>query len=214
MPPSSPRAASRPVDLRVIKALLWILCLLPLLHLVWDGVGDGLGANPVEAITHRTGDWTLRLLLITLGMTPTRRLTGWTWPLRVRRLLGLFAFFYACLHFGTYLVLDQFFCWSAIVEDLAKRPYITVGFTAFVLLIPLAVTSTRGMMRRLGRHWQRLHRLVYLVTTLGVLHYLWLVKADYREPIIYLLCLLVLLGVRVWFRRQRASHLAPLVRSA
>ncbi len=201
-------------DSRLLKVVLWGLCLAPALHLGWDAVHDGLGANAVEAITHRTGDWTLRLLLVTLAMTPLKRLTGWVWPLRTRRLLGLFAFFYACLHFSTYLMLDQFFQWAAIVEDVAERPYITVGFTAFMLLIPLAATSTRGMMRRLGRNWQRLHRSVYVVAGLGVLHFLWLVKADYREPIAYLLILSVLLGVRILFWRRGMPRARPAEGSA
>jgi sulfoxide reductase heme-binding subunit YedZ len=184
---------------RWLKPAVFILCLLPALALAADALTGGLGANPIEAITHRTGDWALRLLLITLAVTPLRRLTGWSWPGPLRRMLGLYAFFYASLHFLTYLVLDQFFDPAAIVEDIAKRPYITVGFTAFVLLIPLALTSTNGMIRRLGgRNWRRLHRLVYPIAILGVIHFLWLVKADLREPLIYLAILAALLGYRLW----------------
>jgi len=187
--------------MRFLKPTVFIACLLPLGLLVWDAFHDGLGANPIEAISHRTGDWTLRLLLITLAVTPARRLLGWAWAPRLRRMLGLFVFFYACLHFLTWLVLDQFFDWGEIVKDIAKRPYISVGFTAYVLLLPLALTSTRGMMRRLGRHWARLHRLVYVIAVLGVLHYAWQVKADYRLPIVYAVILALLLGERLaWWR--------------
>ncbi len=187
--------------LRYLKPTLFLTCLLPLALLVWDGFHDALGANPIETITHRTGDWTLRFLLITLTMTPLRRLMGWNGVLRLRRMLGLFAFFYACLHFLTYLVLDQFFDWDAIIRDIAKRPYITIGFSAFVLLIPLAVTSTKAMMRRLGRRWGQLHRLTYLVAIFGVIHYLWLVKADYLPPALYASVLAILLGLRLWWWR-------------
>ncbi len=185
-----------------IKPLIFITCLLPLAVGIWDGFSDQLGANPIEEITHRTGDWTLRLLLVTLAATPARRLFGWGWPLRVRRMLGLFTFFYACLHLLTYLVLDQFFAWDEILKDIIKRPYITIGFSAFVLLVPLAVTSTNAMMRRLGKRWGQLHQLVYVIAVLGVLHYLWLVKADYLLPLIHAAILLALLLVRAWFQRR------------
>jgi sulfoxide reductase heme-binding subunit YedZ len=159
-----------------------------------------LGANPIESITHHTGDWSLRFLLITLSITPLRRLLGWNWLLRFRRMLGLFTFLYAFLHFGTYLVLEQFFDFQAIAEDIIKRPYITVGFAAFLLLIPLAVTSTNAMVKRLGgRNWQRLHRLVYLIAILAVLHYLWLVKSDFLEPLSYASVLAILFSYRIWF---------------
>jgi sulfoxide reductase heme-binding subunit YedZ len=137
-----------------------------------------------------------------LAVTPLRRLTGWNGLQRFRRMLGLFAFFHVCLHFGVYLIFDQFFDLSAIIADVVKRPYITVGFAAFVLLIPLAATSTNRMIKRLGRNWQRLHRLVYLIAILGVLHYLWLVKADLREPLMYAGILAVLLGYRLWWRMR------------
>ncbi|MBS1248383.1 MAG: ferric reductase domain protein transrane component domain, partial [Proteobacteria bacterium] len=156
------------------------------------------------------GDWSLRFLLLTLAVTPLRRLTGWNGLQRFRRLLGLFAFFYVSLHFGVYLVFDQFFDWRAIVADIAKRPYITVGFAGWLLLIPLAVTSTGGMMKRLGRNWQGLHRLVYLIGALGVLHYLWLVKADLSEPLLYAGILALLLSYRLWWWR---THSATATRS-
>jgi len=194
----------------ISKPLIFTTALLPLAWLGWRVWQDELGSNPVETLSHVTGDWTLRFLLLTLAITPLRRLSGWQWPLKVRRMLGLFAFFYACLHLSVYLIFDQFFDWAAILEDVAKRPYITVGFAAWVLLIPLAVTSTNGMMRRLGRRWQRLHRLVYLIGLLGVLHYLWLVKTDLREPLLYAGLLVFLLGYRLWWWR---THSATLRRS-
>ena len=192
----------------VVKPILFLVCLVPLTRLVWDGLHENLGANPVETIRLFTGDWTLRFLLITLAVTPLRRLTGWNAMVRVRRMLGLFAFFYAALHVISYVWLDQFFMWDLIVEDVYKRPYITVGFTAFMLLLPLAFTSTNGMVRRLGgKHWQRLHRLVYIIAILGVVHFWWLVKSDIRQPLIYAAVLALLLGYRlIWaVRRPRVS---------
>ena len=186
-----------------IKPTVFALCLLPLAWLTFALVTDRLGANPIEALTREMGEWTLRLLLITLCMTPLRRYAGWSWPLRIRRMLGLFAFFYACVHLTTYLWLDQFFDWHAIWRDILKRPFITVGMLAFVLLLPLALTSTNAMIKRLGRNWIRLHRLVYVIPMLGVLHFWWLVKADVREPFVYALLLAVLLGMRIAWRRQR-----------
>lgn len=185
-----------------IKPVIFLICLLPLTILLWDGFHDALGANPVEKITHRTGDWSLRFLLITLAVTPLRKLFGWKFLMRYRRMFGLFAFFYVCLHFATYLVFDHFFDLGEIAKDIVKRPYITVGFTAFVLLIPLAVTSTNKMKKRLGKRWQRLHQLVYVVAVCGILHYLWLVKADLLQPLMHAAILILLLGVRVWFQRQ------------
>jgi sulfoxide reductase heme-binding subunit YedZ len=193
-----------------VKRVLFALCLLPLARLVWLGLGGGLGANPIEFITHSTGRWTLTFLLVTLAVTPLRRGLGWNWLLRLRRMLGLYAFFYAALHFSTYLVLDQFFDAAAIAKDVLKRPYITVGFTAFVLLIPLAVTSTNGMVRRLGaRRWQLLHRLVYAIAVAGVVHWWWLVKADIRLPLAYAAVLAVLLGMRLrWVLAGRSGAAA------
>ena len=191
------------------KPLVFCVSLLPLVWLCWLAWQDRLGANPVETLSHRTGDWSLRFLLLTLAVTPLRRLSGWNWLLKFRRMLGLFAFFYVCLHLGVYLIFDQFFDPSAILEDIAKRPYITVGFAGFLLLIPLAATSTNGMIKRLGRNWQRLHRLVYLIAVLGVVHYWWLVKSDLTGPLIYSAILAALLGVRAWWRNQeRARQLA------
>jgi len=183
--------------LRNPKVWIFGACLLPLVRLIVLGGNGGLGANPIEFITHSTGTWTLTGLMVTLSVTPLRRLTGRAELVRYRRMLGLFTFFYACLHFITYIWLDQFFDPAAIAKDIVKRPFITVGFTAFMLLIPLAVTSTHAMMRRLGRRWQQLHRLIYLVAMLGVSHYAWLVKKDLTQPLIYGAVLAVLLVMRL-----------------
>lgn len=191
---------------RHLKQLVFFLASLPLLWLGWSAMSGGLGANPIETITHFTGDWALRLLLLTLAVTPLRKLAGWKPVIQVRRMLGLFTFFYAALHFLTWLVLDQFFFWPGILEDIGKRPYITVGFAAFILLIPLAVTSTKGMMRRLGSRWKQLHKLVYVIAVLAVLHFLWLVKADLFEPLVYASILTLLLLARTsWVGRRRAA---------
>jgi methionine sulfoxide reductase heme-binding subunit len=194
----SPRRADTLI--RASKPGLFLVCLIPLCDLIWRGASGTLGANPVEALIHGTGDWTLRLLLITLAATPLRQMTGWAWLIRYRRMLGLFAFFYAVLHLTAYVWLDQFFAWHVILEDILKRPYITVGFAAFLLLVPLAVTSTRGWIRTLGPRWKRLHRAVYLTALLGVIHYIWLVKADLLKPLIYAVILAVLLACRVSWR--------------
>ena len=188
-----------------IKAVTFVFCLAPLGLLIWRGFNDGLTANPIEFITHTTGWWTLAFLMITLSVTPVRKVLDIPWLLRLRRMLGLYAFFYATLHFLTWLVVDQFFDWGAIVKDIIKRPYITVGFTAFLLLLPLAATSTNAMVRRLGAvRWQALHRLVYAIAVLGVVHFWWLVKKDIREPVAFAVVLAVLLGARlvmVWRKR-------------
>lgn len=183
--------------LPVLRVLVFTLCLVPLARLLWLGFHGGLGANPIEFITRSTGTWTLVGLMVTLSVTPLRRLTGRAELIRFRRMLGLFTFFYVCLHFVTYIWLDQFFDPAAIAKDIIKRPFITVGFTAFLLLIPLAATSTRAMIRRLGRRWQQLHRLVYAIAILGVVHYLWLVKKDLTEPLIYGAVLTLLLLMRL-----------------
>ncbi len=200
---------------RYPKLWLFAICLLPLMRLLVLGLGDGLGANPIEFITRSTGTWTLVGLMVTLSVTPLRRLTGRSELVRYRRMLGLFVFFYACLHFTTYIWLDQFFDPAAIVRDIIKRPFITVGFTAFVLLIPLALTSTHAMMRRLGRRWQQLHRLIYAIAMLGVIHYLWLVKKDLTDPLIYAVILALLLvlrlpwGVHVLQAVHRSCRVSP-----
>lgn len=188
-----------------LKPLVFAACLLPLAHLVWDAVQGTLGTDPVAQMEHRSGDWALRLLLATLAITPLRRLSGWHKAVRFRRMLGLFAFFYVSVHLTIYLVIDLGGFWSQLLGEIVKRPYITVGFAAWLLLIPLALTSTQGMMRRLGRNWQRLHRLVYPIALLGVLHYFWLVKADHREPALYLAVWGVLMLARLPLK-LRAPH--------
>lgn len=205
-----PLKTPSPLQLAWIKTLLFLACLAPAIQLALGWRADALGANPIEAITRASGDWTLRFLLITLAVTPLRRLTGLHWLVRLRRMLGLFAFAWASSHFLTYLWLDQFFDLASIAKDILKRPFITVGFTAFVLLIPLAATSTHAAIRRLGgRRWQALHRSVYAIAILGVVHFWWLVKKDIREPLVYALILAVLLGVRAWWRElERRRQLA------
>ncbi len=180
------------------KVLVFALCLVPLAQLVWAGFHNGLGANPIEFITHATGDWTLRFLVITLAITPARKLLRLPELIRFRRMLGLFAFFYGCLHFTTYIWLDKFFDLSEMLKDINKRRFITVGFTGFVLMIPLAVTSTAGWIRRLGgKSWRTLHRLVYASAVAGVVHYYWLVKSDVRRPVRYGIVVALLLGYRL-----------------
>ena len=184
--------------IRKFKPVVFLACLVPLMLLGWKAYSGALGANPIEVITHATGDWTIRFLLITLSVTPIRKLTGRLWLIRFRRMFGLFAFFYGTLHFLTYVWLDKFFDLHEMLHDVAKRRFITVGFTGFVLLIPLALTSTTGWIRRMGgKRWQALHRLIYLSAIAGVIHYLWLVKADIHEPLEYGAILSVLLGYRI-----------------
>jgi sulfoxide reductase heme-binding subunit YedZ len=193
---------------RWAKACLFVPCLVPLLLLGWRGYRNELGANPIEYITHRTGDWTLRFLLITLSVTPFRKLLKQPKLARFRRMLGLFAFFYGCLHLTTWVWLDKFFDVQEMWKDVVKRRFITVGMTGFVLMIPLAVTSTAGWVRRLGFvRWQRLHRLVYFSALAGVIHYYWLVKSDVRLPLLYGGILTLLLGYRAvaWWAGNRVS---------
>ncbi len=190
--------------LRYYKPIVFLACLIPLGLLGWKAYNGLLGANPIEVITHATGDWTLRFLLITLSVTPLRKLTGQPWLIRYRRMFGLFAFFYATLHFLTYIWLDKFFDLHEMLVDIAKRKFITVGFTAFLLLIPLAITSTSGWIRRLGgKRWNLLHRLIYVSAIAGVIHYWWLVKADIRKPEQYAAILAVLLGYRLVVRLRQ-----------
>ena len=200
------------MEVRRVKPWVFAACLIPLGLLLWHAFTGGLTANPIEDITHRTGDWTLRFLLIALAVTPLRRLTGWAALASFRRMFGLFAFFYVILHFSTYLVLDFFFAFDLILDDIVERRYITAGFTGFVLLIPLAVTSTNRMIRRLGgARWRRLHRLVYVAVIAGVVHYLWLVKVVTLAPLVYAAILTVVLGARVWFwlAKRAARVLSP-----
>jgi methionine sulfoxide reductase heme-binding subunit len=182
----------------LLKLGVFAACLLPLGILAGSVLTDNLGANPIDEVTDQTGIWTLRLLLITMAVTPARRLTGWNRLIQLRRMLGLFAFFYGSLHFLTYIWLDQFFVVEDIVADVMERPFITMGFTSFLLLIPLAATSTTAMIKRLGgKWWQRLHRLIYAIAIGGVVHYLWLVKADIQKPLLYGGILAVLLAYRL-----------------
>ena len=183
---------------RLLKLGVFIASLMPLAAVAWQTVTGNLGANPIKEITEQTGLWTLRFVLITLAVTPARRLTGWNRVIQLRRMLGLFAFFYGTLHFMTYVWLDQFFMVEEMIADVVARPFITVGFVSFVLLIPLAITSTTKMIKRLGgKWWQRLHRTVYVIGMGGVVHYLWLVKADVQSPLTYGGLLALLLGYRV-----------------
>ncbi len=188
----------------IAKPLVFTACLLPLAWLVWLTTSGGLGANPIEATNRFLGDWALRFLLIALAVTPLRIVSGRAAVVRFRRMLGLFAFAYAALHLSSYLVLDQFFDWPAVWKDIVKRWYITVGMTTFALLVPLAITSTKGMIKRLGgRRWQMLHRLVYAAGIGAVFHFYMMVKADVREPLIYAAILALLLGIRVVVRLRR-----------
>jgi len=198
--------------IRWFKVVLFIACLGPLARLGWKAYGGLLGANPIEVITHSTGDWTLIFLCVTLAITPLRMLTRQYWLIRFRRMLGLFAMFYGLLHFTTYIWLDKFFDVHEMVKDVVKRPFITMGFTAFVLMIPLAITSTSGWIRRLGgKRWNLLHRLIYFSATAGVIHYVWLVKKDLTQPLEYAAVLTVLLGYRIsvwaiaYFESRRAG---------
>lgn len=199
---------------RAAKPAVFILCLLPLAWLVWRATSGGLGANPIEATNRYLGDWGLRFLLMVLAVTPFAGLSGWKGVIRVRRMLGLFAFTYVLLHLSSYVVLDQFFSWRDIWADIVKRNFITVGMVNVVLLVPLAVTSTNAMVRRLGaRRWRLLHRLVYVIGILGVVHFYMMVKADVREPLVYAAILALLLGYRAraaWRRsRKRARPARP-----
>nr|WP_255681889.1 protein-methionine-sulfoxide reductase heme-binding subunit MsrQ [Luteimonas sp. BDR2-5] len=208
-----------PPGIVATKVLLHLLALAPLAWLgwrVWQVAGgsdiDALGAEPVVAIEHELGIWALRILLLTLAITPLRQLTGQTALLRFRRMLGLYAFAYASLHFATWLALDLGADLSQVLTEIARRPFITVGFLAWLLLVPLAATSTRGWMRRLGRNWARLHRLVYAIAALAVLHFWWIVKSDWREPALYAAILALLLGWRLWHalrRRREVRRLSP-----
>jgi sulfoxide reductase heme-binding subunit YedZ len=199
--------------IRWFKPVVFLACLIPAARLVWAFYHDGLGANPIEFITHSTGDWTLILLLVTLSVTPIRKFTRRYWLIRYRRMFGLFAFFYGCLHLATYVWLDKWFAFREMLADVVKRPFITAGFTAFVLMVPLALTSTAWSVRKLGgKPWQALHRLIYGSAIAGVVHYWWLVKADLTKPRQYAMVLGMLLLYRIlaWWRGKRAA--APLPR--
>ena len=196
------------------KPLVFLLCLAPVLFVIGDifGISGQLSANPIEDLLDRFGNWAIRFITITLAVTPLRRLTGWNWLTRFRRMLGLFTFFYVLMHFLTWLLLDRglavdpAFQWSGILEDLTERPFITIGFTALILLTAMAVTSTNGIRRRMGRNWDKLHYSAYAVGILGVWHYWWQVKKDTSDAWIYALILAVLLGLRIYWRSRRSSR--------
>ena len=207
-----------PRQLRLIKAVLFAAAILPFLRLVLFTLTDRLGANPIEFITRNSGDWTLYFLCITLAVTPLRRVTSWNWLIKLRRMFGLFAFFYVSLHFTTFVWFDHFFDVAEILKDIAKRPFITVGFSAFLLLIPLALTSTNGMVKRLGgKRWQWLHRAIYLIAPLGILHFWWMkaAKHDFSQPILFGAIVAFLLLLRVYWhvakarKQKRQSGPAP-----
>ena len=197
---------------RYLKPVVFLAGLVPVARLVWLGFHSGLGANPIEFITHSTGDWTLIFLLVTLAVTPLRKLTRQYWLISLRRMIGLFAFFYGFLHLMTYVWLDKFFDVHEMLHDIAKRKFITAGMTAFTLMIPLALTSTKWAIRKLGKRWQTLHRLIYFSASAGVIHYIWLVKADLKKPLEYALMLGMLLMYRVvaWavVRRSQPNRVA------
>jgi sulfoxide reductase heme-binding subunit YedZ len=191
-------------QLKALKAVIFLLALLPFLRMAWL-TAAGVPVDPVEFLTHGSGDWALYLLCATLALTPLRRLTGWNWVIRLRRMVGLFTFFYAFMHFMTFLWFDHFFDVAAMWKDVLKRPFITVGFVAFVLLIPLAATSTNGMIKRLGRNWDRLHKLIYAIAPLAILHYWWMKagKHNFEQPIVWGSVVGVLLLARVWWSLKR-----------
>ncbi len=192
---------------RIWKPVVFLTCLIPAVFVVTDAfeITGRLGANPIEEIQDRFGIWALRFIMITLAITPLRRASGWNWLVRFRRMFGLFTFFYVLLHFLTWFILDSEMLLSAILEDLTERPFITIGFAALVLLTALAVTSTDGMRRRMGRRWQKLHYAVYVIASLGVWHYWWQVKKDITEPGTYAAILAVLLASRIWWRWHKKS---------
>lgn len=190
---------------RLTKSMVFAVCLLPFVILwmrAFEVGGLGLGANPIEELLHQLGRWGLKFLLLGLAITPLRRLTGWNWLIRYRRMLGLYAFFYILLHFLTYAVLDQGLAVTLIAEDIVKRPYITLGMIALLLMFPLAITSTKGMMRRLGKRWQKLHRSVYVIAIAGVWHFYWQEKLDTLDAMTYATVLAILLLSRIYFNRR------------
>ena len=190
----------------LVKPAFFLLCLIPFGLLIYSALTDNLGVNPVETLTHETGEWALRFLLFTLCITPLRRLTHANWLIKLRRMLGLFAFFYAVLHFITYVWLDQFFDWQEILIDIPKRPFITIGFVSLVLLIPLVITSTNAMQRRLKKKWLMLHKLIYVIPMLVVIHFIWSLKADYSEPLFYTFIFLVLMSMRALHDRKMLNR--------
>jgi len=192
---------------KFLKPVVFLILLVPLAMQVYGFFSGSLGANPIEAATRRVGDWALRILLVTLAISPLVRITGWNTLVKYRRMLGLFSFFYVCVHLSLYVTLDKFFDFGEILDDIIKRPFITVGFSAFIMLIPLAVTSTARMVERLQYRWLLLHRLIYVIAMLAVLHFWWMVKADTREPAIYAVILAGLLGFRLFFYLKRKKFI-------
>jgi len=192
---------------KFLKPVVFLILLVPLAMQVYGFFSGSLGANPIEAATRRVGDWALRILLVTLAISPLVRITGWNTLVKYRRMLGLFSFFYACVHLTLYVTLDKFFDFGEILDDIIKRPFITAGFSAFILLIPLAVTSTARMVERLQYRWLLLHRLIYVIAMLAVLHCWWMWKADTREPAIYAVILAGLLGFRLFFYLKRKKFI-------
>lgn len=191
--------------IKQLKVFIFLICLIPLARLIWLGIQDDLSANPVEFVERSTGYWALLILMVTLALTPLRLLSGIAWPIQFRRMLGLYMFFYACLHISAYLWLDYSFLWSEISKDIIKHPYVLVGFSAFVLTVPLAMTSNNVMVKRLKGNWKKLHQLVYVIATLGVVHFWWLVKKDIREPLLFAVIMLVLLGIRIYYKALKKS---------
>ena len=200
--------------INLVKVAIWLLALIPLARLIWLGVHEDLGANPIEFVERSTGLWALIILLVTLSLTPVRLITGQVWLIQLRRLTGLFMFFYACLHITTYVWLDFGFVWADIVKDVAKHPRILVGFAAFILVIPLAATSNSYMIKRLKTNWKKLHQAVYLIAILAVVHFWWLVKKDVTEPLYYALVLAFLLGLRIYFKQKTSSKTVIKIKSA
>jgi len=188
-----------------LKVFIFLLALWPFVDITWDAINNRLGANPLQTLHYRTGDWTLRFLLISLSITPLRKWANWTLLQRFRRMMGLYAFFYASLHFSVWLILEQSLRWDLIIEDTQKSPYVLVGMLAWFILLPLAITSTKGMMRRLGKRWKKLHQLIYPCSVLAILHFVWLVKADFDEPLIYGFILLALLLSRAIPKRRKQT---------
>ena len=195
----------------IIKPILFLISIVPFMLLVSGAINDELGTNPVETLTHETGLWALRFLLIGLCVTPLRRLLKINWLIKLRRMFGLFAFFYAALHFTTYIWLDQFFDWAEILIDIPKRPFITIGFASFVLLLPLALTSSNAMQRRLKKTWLKLHKLVYIIPVLVITHFIWSLKADFSEPAVYAFVFLTLILIRVFYFYQKRLNISVTV---
>jgi methionine sulfoxide reductase heme-binding subunit len=192
----------------VSKSAVFVVALLPLVYLAWQFFHDGLGANPIREAEIQTGLWTIRLLAVTLAVTPVRRLLGWNWLVKYRRMLGLFTFFYACVHLSMWAGVDWFFAWGDMWEEIVKHKYILIGMLTWLLLLPLAVTSTKGWVRRLGKRWVRLHRLIYVAAVTGTIHYLWSVKKDTFYPLVYFLTFAVLLGYRLIAARRKSTRAA------